>query len=373
MSEAQVAADTPVPASGAGEAFEPAPLPRAAAPAAADAPPPWVPSVLLTKPEAAPRFLRAAWDAQRAHEFGRWRVAPATDPAVPLEQQPVPATPHLPAPAAEAVTQDPAATEPGIPAEAAPLLSAGLSDEQIAQIQAEAYARGVAEGQAQARAEMQAERARESELLRHLGIEMRALHESPERFFEPLRRLSLHLAEQLVRAELRLSGEAISQIVRQALQALDHPGPKVIIQVHPDDAALLQELAPDFLKDLKLQSDPDLHRGSVRLRLDDTLLEDLIDHRLQALAERLLADPAPRESGASALMRETTRAEPVADNPASPLRRRRAAGMDDVIDATAIPVPDVDRSADRSSDAAPPTDAPSHPSDPQDPSGGAAS
>jgi hypothetical protein len=212
----------------------------------------------------------------------------------------------------------------------------------------------VAEGLAQARAEMQAERTRESELLRHLAIELRALGDDPDRFFEPLRRLALHIAEQLVRTELRTSGHAIAQIVRQCLEALGAPSAKIVILLNPEDAALLEAMAPAFLEGLRLQPDPLLTRGSVRLRVDDTVLEDLIENRLEALVEPLMM-PASR-AGESVLVRElSTRGEPVSAPLPSPLdatrRSRPAEGT--IIDAAFMPI-----------DETPPSPLPSGPTDP---------
>ena len=126
-------------------------------------------------------------------------------------------------------------------------------------------------------------------------------------------------------------------------------GDPVLVCLHPEDAALLQSSSPSFLAvdGLKVQPDPQLHRGSVRLRLDDTVLEDLVEHRLQALVDRLLVHPGggagtagPRES---VLLREFTPPAAQAMGGSDPLAaglRRRPPGLGDVIDATARPMPD---------------------------------
>jgi len=219
----------------------------------------------------------------------------------------------------------------------------------LAAAQAQGHAKGLEEGRAKALAEVEAERARESELIRHLAIELRALSEDPDRFFEPLRRLALHIAEQLVRGELLVAPQAITQIVRQALAALDPaPGDPVVVSLHPDDLAMLQGASPSFLEQegLKLQADSQLHRGSVRLQLDDTVLEDLVEHRLQALVERLLVHPGGRSEGAmgsrdSVLLREfASPAMPGAAEPLAAGLRRRPAGLGEVIDASSRPMSD---------------------------------
>lgn len=294
------------------------------------APAPWVPSPLLLGRKETPRFLRAAWDEVKVDSFGPWRVTERIDPALALEQGPAPGLEEAPqvfereaAPQAAAAVD----TAPVAPLPAEP----GISADALAEAEQRAYARGLDDGRAQARAALEGDRIRESEVLRALAIEMRALKEDPQRFFEPLRRLAMHVAEQLVRGELATSPEAIGQVVRQCLSALDEPGTGVVVSLNPQDAALLEAAAPAFLKDLKLQPDAGLFRGSVRLRLDDTVLEDLIEHRLDAIAQSLLARPGPR-AGESVLLRDTFPAEAV------DLPPRRPRGLGDVIDATALPV-----------------------------------
>ena len=323
--------------------------------------PHWVPSPLLLKPQETPRFLRAAWDQKAVHAFGPWRVGAPVDPALPVHEMAAPGTAVGAGPAldplhAEAGADDADADVIDVQARAVqspldPELAAGAHPEALAAAEARGHARGLEEGRAQALAEVEAERAREAELVRHLAIELRALSEDPDRFFEPLRRLALHIAEQLVRGELQASPQAITQIVRQALAALDPAaGKPVLVCVHPDDAALLQEASPSFLAadGLKVQPDPQLHRGSVRLRLDDTVLEDLVEHRLQALVDRLLVHPGGK-AGASSGPRDSVLSRDFNSAPASGLGgadplaaglRRRPAGLGEVIDATARPMPE---------------------------------
>ena len=316
----------------------------------------WVPSPLLLTPRETPRFLRAAWDQKASQAFGPWRVGEPVDPALPVHELLLPSgRAHDPEGHPGSVSAPPSALRgDGVPSSPGytDVESRGLgeaSPEVLAEAEARGHAQGLQEGRAQALAEVEAERAREAELIRHLAIELRALSEDPDRFFEPLRRLALHIAEQLVRGELQAAPQAITQIVRQALVALDPaPGDPVLVCLHPEDAALLQAATPSFLTvdGLKVQADPQLHRGSVRLRLDDTVLEDLVEHRLQALVDRLLVHPGGRGEAAagpreSALLREFA-APPMAGT-AEPLAaglRRRATGLGEVIDATARPMSD---------------------------------
>jgi flagellar biosynthesis/type III secretory pathway protein FliH len=323
--------------------------------------PRWVPSPLLQGVKETPRFLRAPWDAAHAQSFGPWRVAARTDPTLPLElaDPAAAAYPALLAPeVGEASRTAGEATDLPDGADST-VASSSVSAERLRLAQDEAHARGLAEGLAQARDEMAQERAREGELLRHLAIELRALSEDPQRFFEPLRRLALHIAEQLVRGELKASGTAIAQIVRQCLAALDPPATQVVVSLHPEDAAMLEAMAPTFLEGLKLQPESQLSRGSVRLRVQDTALEDLIENRLEALVEPLML-PASRVSESVLLRELSPRTEPTS------VPRRGRPVDDTIIDATFMPVREPVRDPMRDPAPRPFAD----PTDPIDPTSG---
>jgi flagellar biosynthesis/type III secretory pathway protein FliH len=150
---------------------------------------------------------------------------------------------------------------------------------------------GLLQGQALAHAELDAERAKERELIRHLGIELRSISQDPQRFFEPLKRLSLHLAEQLVRAELQISGQAISGLIQSCIQQLDHPAQPIKVSLNPQDMKRLQAMGEAVTAHLELEADPQLRPGSVRVRVQDSVVQDLIEHRLEPLARRLLPQP----------------------------------------------------------------------------------
>jgi flagellar biosynthesis/type III secretory pathway protein FliH len=170
-----------------------------------------------------------------------------------------------------------------------------VSESALTALRSAAYQQGLTEGQAQMReqlgAELDAERAKERELIRHLGIELRSISQDPQRFFEPLKRLSLHVAEQLVRAELQLSGQAVNGLIQGCIQQLDHPAQPVQVSLNPQDLQRVKALGQAATENLQLESDAQLRPGSVRVRVQDTVVQDLIEHRLEPLARRLLAQP----------------------------------------------------------------------------------
>jgi len=107
-----------------------------------------------------------------------------------------------------------------------------------------------------------------------------------------VKRLALHISEQLVLAELTLSGQAIERLVQRCLDEIDlHGQSAVTVELNPQDKARLEDLGAEVIKQMQLQAVPGLHPGSVRLVVNDSQIEDLIEHRLQAMANRLLNQP----------------------------------------------------------------------------------
>lgn len=264
----------------------------------------WEPDPLLATVQSQPHFLRVNWNEKKATEFGPWRMAPLGEPldAVEVPQDDLgiehgagaeldPDGVDTDAPAAEPIESPVGGEAPTL--EAAPAAQDGVlhSPGELQRIAQDAHAQGWAEGHAQAQAESAAQQAAQMALLGELMSGLQALNHEPQRFFEPLKRLALHMAEQLVRGELQVSGEAVANLVKQALDTLGETREKVVLHLNPMDADALSEAAPELVAQCAIESDAQLQRGSVRVSVNDTVVEDLIEHRLEALARRVLAQP----------------------------------------------------------------------------------
>jgi flagellar biosynthesis/type III secretory pathway protein FliH len=248
-------------------------------------PAPWSPNPLLNSKVEAPRFLRTQWDEASARSFGPWRVAEKAEPTEGLMTEAA----VLAASEAASEAQDDVASSEALAAVA--VSESPWTEAALEQLRDEAYQKGLLDGQAQVRADFETERSKERELMRHLGIELRSISQDPQRFFEPLKRLSLHLAEQLVRAELQLSGQAIHNLIQQCIQQLDHVVEPVHVSVNPEDLQRLSAMGESVTKHMQLEADAQLRPGSVRVRAQDSVVQDLIETRLEPLARRLLAQP----------------------------------------------------------------------------------
>jgi len=165
------------------------------------------------------------------------------------------------------------------------------------------HAQAIEDAQAQAHASMQTELEAERtvigaslneqlNVLENLNDTLRNFTDKPEALFEPVKRLAVHISEQLVLAELNLSGQAIERLVQRCLDELDmHGQSPIVVELNPQDKARLQDIGTDVLNNMQLHAVPSLHPGSVRVVVNDTQIEDLIENRLQAMANRLLNQP----------------------------------------------------------------------------------
>jgi flagellar biosynthesis/type III secretory pathway protein FliH len=188
--------------------------------------------------------------------------------------------------------EDVLAQEPVPPA--APVVI-GIDPDEVAQREAEQFAQGLAqgleEGERKAREAMQQEVAAQCAVLSAVSHDLNALLQDPKKFFEPLKRLALHVAEHVVMKELSTSTEAIERLVQRCLDELDHPAKgAVVVELNPQDKERLQAQDSALVAGMRLDAVKGMKPGSVRLFANDTVVEDLVEHRLEALARSLMVD-----------------------------------------------------------------------------------
>ena len=171
----------------------------------------------------------------------------------------------------------------------------------------EAYAKGLKEGEDKAKvfAEKETTKLRlELEtstdekiylLMQEIQTSIAGLTEEPKLLHEPLKRLALHLAEQLTLTELSLSSHSIEALVARCIETLDtNQNSPIVVELNPSDMAVLQSRTPEPGEEKhtwRLQADAALLPGSVRVRADDAVVTDLVEHRLESLAQSLLSAP----------------------------------------------------------------------------------
>ena len=125
-------------------------------------------------------------------------------------------------------------------------------------------------------------------LLNEFVEKMKTASEDKTQFFEPLKKLSLHIAKYLVRGELSVSGLAVERLVLESLSLIEKNTKGVItVYLAPNDRKRYSEVAA--INDrLDLQEDPSLSSGSLRLAFEESAVEDLIEDRLSSLSKLIL-------------------------------------------------------------------------------------
>jgi flagellar biosynthesis/type III secretory pathway protein FliH len=246
----------------------------------------WQPSDLNHPIAPESGFVANAWRTQSDPVFG---LTDFDTPTVDLLPPVAAPTQEEPAAAAESVAPAPPAVQE------TPVATA----EALAKAREEGRAQGAAETRAALQSEME-EKLRlalgdDHALVNALADALILLQQSPQTFFEPLKRLALHLAEQLVLAELALDGGAIERLVQRCVDELaQHDESLVLVELNPGDLSRLQELRERSGlaegSSLRLQANEQLLPGSVRASANDALVEDLIGERLSALARGLAVD-----------------------------------------------------------------------------------
>ena len=183
------------------------------------------------------------------------------------------------------VTEEAATPEDAVPAKSHDS-GEGLtvSREELNQANQDFFEKGYARGFE--KAERKWESARETFL--DVTQEMYKEQKQAVYFFEPLKRLSLHIAKELVRGELSISDDAIQRLIRGALEEMDQKGPAVLaIELNPLDLHMICSNLSQDLAHLDFRQNDNLSPGSVVLKLHNGAVEDLLEHRFEVLADAL--------------------------------------------------------------------------------------
>ena len=135
---------------------------------------------------------------------------------------------------------------------------------------------GKVEGLAQAKKNLQSETKKIEDFL--LSVE--AAFGEKSRFLDPLKKLAVHIAKEIVRGELQASGTAINRLVDHCVAGGGGAKP-VAVHVNAQDLEWLKGVwvSQDAVPELK--ADDSLARGSVKVVMNDGWIEDLIERRFE--------------------------------------------------------------------------------------------
>jgi flagellar assembly protein FliH len=212
--------------------------------------------------------------AEDAPALPAWKLPPVVGPLVSRRRDPAPAVRE--------------ATEGAGFAQG---LARGLEEGRAA-----GYAAGMEEGRLAARAllesEIAAATANVARLEEVLGFLARPLAELELDVERELVTLTLLIAKQLVRRELRLDPAQIIAIIRETVGQLPAAAREVRVHLHPEDAAVVRERlagpAPD--RAWTIVDDPVQGRGGCRVTTDSASIDARLESRIAAVAGAVLGD-----------------------------------------------------------------------------------
>jgi flagellar assembly protein FliH len=164
--------------------------------------------------------------------------------------------------------------------------TARLSPGSIERLHREAYEEGFAlgkkEGEAIGRQELVAQAGRLEQLMSALAAPFERLDDEVE---EKLVALSMAVAGQLVRREIKTDPQQIVAVVREAVTALPESGRSIHLHLHPEDAGLVRQLVPmpEGENPWSIVEDPTISRGGCQVTTNISRVDATLEARLNAV------------------------------------------------------------------------------------------
>jgi flagellar biosynthesis/type III secretory pathway protein FliH len=170
-------------------------------------------------------------------------------------------------------------------------------EQEISRVKAQAFADGQTQGQVEGR---QAMRQEAEEMSAELNIQLRdefaeflrAVEDNlvnAQNLFDPLKKLALTLGEQIARTELNHNDESIRRFIERSIAEIE-PTQLTALVLHVSTSwyeRLQKEPLQSVVQNYEVRVDDKLSIGSIRLTVQDTSIEDLIERRVQQLSEQL--------------------------------------------------------------------------------------
>ena len=108
-------------------------------------------------------------------------------------------------------------------------------------------------------------------------------------YYSPLKTLAVRIAEAILKVELDESRESIEKIVKDLLEeaAPSGVGPATLHLSHDDLNILSTEFISEY-EDVKVIADAKLSRGSAYVEMNDRLITDLKEDRIEAVVQKVI-------------------------------------------------------------------------------------
>ncbi len=110
-----------------------------------------------------------------------------------------------------------------------------------------------------------------------------------------LAKMSMLLAEQIVRRELSQDTRIIEGLVEEALSTLYKLEGEIVIFLNPSDAKLVEEFSPESLegKNWKIVEDPNLHPGGCQVKTPTSFVDASVEKRIESVFASLVESCEP--------------------------------------------------------------------------------
>jgi flagellar assembly protein FliH len=112
---------------------------------------------------------------------------------------------------------------------------------------------------------------------------------------QSLLNLSLQMAQAVLGVEVKTNPQCILNTLREAVEALPYQAEKLVIKLHPDDVAIIQQhySSEEIAERLwQIRSEPALERGDCRVESTESSVDRTLKTRLQSSLEHFLQEPA---------------------------------------------------------------------------------
>lgn len=154
------------------------------------------------------------------------------------------------------------------------------------------YGEGIEQGRQQGEQAARERVARIQGLLDALAEPVAEIDDDTER---ELVELTLSLARQVIRRELRTQPGEVVGILREALALLPMAARDVRVSLHPEDVELVREIMGEPEGRWRLEEDPRISRGGCLVSTPQSRIDATVEHRIALLAADLLGDERQAE------------------------------------------------------------------------------
>ncbi|MFT5451479.1 MAG: flagellar assembly protein FliH [Enterobacterales bacterium] len=171
-------------------------------------------------------------------------------------------------------------------------VNTAVTAQNAEEIRKAAYLEGLTEGKEEGRATGLKEQQR---LVEQLNILLSQCQQQRGNFeqqlCDQLVELCISISKQVIRRELATEPEQIMAVIRESIASLPASSEKIIIKLHPEDAALVKGIYhldddPDIA--WKIFEDPNMQRGGCIINTETSMINADLDNRIANIVSQLL-------------------------------------------------------------------------------------